>query len=153
MHVHTKTELTPKKVQARFESSGEVGGDNSTSSRQLLYAGNRIPPKFFLAGSPITPPAAAEVAVTGASGGAEVVLRLMWGPLPAPFPRVLAGGGLLLGLLIAIISDRSAGAWVLAALVAVLPGAALLYQQQGERELQSQLSRLLDGARFTPKPH
>jgi hypothetical protein len=59
----------------------------------------------------------------------------------------------LLGLLIGILSDRSTGVWALAALVAVLPVVALLYQQEGERELQSQLSRLLDGARFTAKPH
>lgn len=153
MHVHTKTTLTPKKVQARFETSGEVGREKSASSRELLYAVDRMPPKFFLAGAPVTPPAAAEVAILEQSGGAEVVLRLMWGPLPAPFPRALAGAGLLLGLLIAIFSDRSIGAWVVAALVVVLPGVALLYQQRGERELQSQLSRLLDGARFTRKPH
>jgi hypothetical protein len=153
MHVHTKTALTPKKVQARFETSVEIGREKSTSSGKLLYAKDRTPPKFFLAGAPVTPPAAAEVAILEHSGGAEVVLRLMWGPLPAPFPRALAGAGLLFGLLIAIFSDRSIGAWVVAALVVVLPGVALLYQQQGERELQSQLSRLLDGARFTPKPH
>ena len=153
MHVHTKTTLTPDTVRARFEASVKSNPENTTSSRKLHYAMDRTPPKFFLAGAPITPPAAAEVAIFEQSGGAEVVLRLMWGPLPAPFPRVLAGGGLLLGLLIAVFSDRSAGAWALAALVAVLPGLALLYQQNGERELQSQLSHLLDGARFTPKPH
>lgn len=153
MHVHTKTTLTPDAVRLRFESSGKVGRVKSTSSRELLYAKDRTPPKFFLAGAPVTPPAAAEVAILEQSGGAEVVLRLMWGPLPAPFPRALAGAGLLLGLLLAIFSDRTAAAWGLAALVAVLPGAALLYQQRGERELQAQLSRLLDGARFTPRPH
>jgi hypothetical protein len=153
MHVHTKTALTPKKVQARFETSGEVGREKSTSSREFLYAMHRRPPKFFLAGAPLTPPAAAEVVINERPGGAEVVLRLMWGPLPAPFPRALAGAGLLFGLLIAIFSDRSVGAWALAILIAVLPGAALFYQQRGEQELQLQLSRLLDGARFTPKPH
>lgn len=153
MHVHTKTTLTPEKVRARFEASGKADRERTAPSRQLLYAMDRTPPKFFLAGAPVTPPAAAEVAINEQSEGAEVVLRLMWGPLPAPFPRALAGGGLLLGLLIAVFSDRSAGVWALAALVAVLPGLALLYQQNGERELQSRLSRLLDGARFTPKPH
>ena len=77
----------------------------------------------------------------------------MWGPLPAPFPRALAGAGLLLGLLLTIFTDRSPGVWALAILVAVLPVAALLYQQRGEQALQSQLSRLLDDAQFTPKPH
>ena len=153
MHVHTKTTMTPEKVRARFEASEKSGREKPVHLRQLFYARDRRPPKFFLAGAPVTPPAAAEVAVNEQSGGAEVVLRLMWGPLPAPFPRALAGGGLLLGLLIAIFSDRSAGAWALAVLVAVLPGLALLYQQRGERELQAQLSGLLDGARFTPKPH
>lgn len=153
MHVHTKTALTPDTVWGRFEVSGKSDRENNAAFRQLRYASDRTPPKFFLAGAPVTPPAAAEVAVLEQSGAAEVVLRLMWGPLPAPFPRALAGGGLLLGLLLAIFSDRSAWAWALAVLVAVLPGAALLYQQRGERELQLQLSRLLDGARFTPKPH
>jgi hypothetical protein len=140
-------------VRTRFEASVKSRRENSTPSRQLLYALDRRPPKFFLAGAPVTPPAAAEVAILEQSGGAEVVLRLMWGPLPAPFPRALAGAGLLLGLLLAIFTDRSPGVWVLAFLVAILPGAALLYQQRGEQELQLQLSRLLDGARFTPKPH
>lgn len=153
MHVYTKTTLTPGKVWARFESCGKSGPEKSTASPQLLYAKDRTPPKFFLAGAPVTPPAAAEVSISEQSGGAEVVLRLMWGPLPAPFPRALAGAGALLGLLIAIFLDRSPGAWALAVLVTVLPGVAVLYQQKGERELQSQLSRLLDGARFTPKPH
>jgi hypothetical protein len=153
MHVHTKTALTPGTVRARFEASEKSAREKDTSSRQLLYAKDRTPPKFFLAGAPVTPPAAAEVAILEQSGGAEVVLRLMWGSLPAPFPRVLAGAGLLLGLLLAIFTDRSPGVWVLAFLVAILPGAALLYQQRGERELQSQLSRLLDGVRFTSKPH
>lgn len=153
MHVHTKTTMTPEKVRARFESSEKSGSKNPLHLRQLLYARERMPPKFFLAGAPVTPPAAAEVAINEQSGGAEVVLRLMWGPLPAPFPRALVGGGLLLGLLIAIFSDRSIGAWVVAVLFVVLPGVALLYQQRGERELQARLSRLLDGARFTPKPH
>lgn len=153
MHVHTKTALTPDTVRARFEASGKSEREDLTSSRQLLYAKDRTPPKFFLAGAPVTPPAAAEVSISEQSGGAEVVLRLMWGPLPAPFPRALAGAGLLLGLLLAIFTDRSPGVWVLAAFVSLLPIAALLYQQRGERELQSQLSRLLDGVRFTSKPH
>lgn len=153
MHVHAKTTLTPDTVRARFEASEKSGIEKPVHLRHLSYARDRRPTKFFLAGAPVTPPAAAEVAINEQSEGAEVVLRFMWGPLPAPFPRALAGAGLLLGLLIAIFSDRSIGAWAAAAFFAVLPGLALLYQQRGERELQSQLSRLLDGARFTPKPH
>lgn len=49
-----------------------------------------------------------------AKGRAAHNTRLMWGPLPAPFPRPLAGIGLLLGLLILILSNRTAGHWVLA---------------------------------------
>ena len=153
MHVQTKTSMTPEKVKARFEASVNSRPENTTSPRKLLYSRDRTPPKFFLAGAPVTQPAAAEVAILEQSGGAEVVLRLMWGPLPAPFPRALAGGGVLLGILLAIFSDRSIAPWAAAVLVVVLPGAALLYQQKGERELQSRLSRLLDGATFTPKPH
>lgn len=153
MHVYAKTTLTADKVRAKFEAIEKADVENSTGSREILYAMDRRPPKFFLAGAPVTPLAAAEVAVNEASGGTEVVLRLMWGPLPAPFPRALAGAGLLVGLLLAIFSDRSTGVWVLVFLSAILPATALLYQQKGEQELQSELSRLLDGATFTPKPH
>jgi hypothetical protein len=151
MHVHTATALSAEAIKARFEN---IGSTDSEPSAPLIYAGNRQPPKVFLAGSSVIPPTAAEVAVMKQRGGStDVVLRLMWGPLPAPFPRVLAGIGTLLGILILILSDRTAGAWCLASLCIVLPVVALLHQQQGERVLQSLLSNILDGATFKPKPH
>jgi hypothetical protein len=77
----------------------------------------------------------------------------MWGPFPAPVPRALAGIGLLLGISVLILLDRTTGAWFLAMLSIFLPFAVLLRQQEGEQELQARLSRLLDGATFTPRPH
>lgn len=152
MHVHTLTTLSPEAVRTRFEAADTRSGP-STGSRRLIYAKDRVPPKFFLTGMPVTLPAAAEVSVTGRSGGSDVVLRLMWGPLPAPFPRALAGLGALLALLFVGASDGTWGDWLGAFLVLLFPLVWLLYQRQGERELQSQLSAMLDGARFTPRPH
>jgi hypothetical protein len=153
MHVHTETTLSADQVKTTFEAVQEAQGPCTTSSRTLRYASNRTPPKFFLNAAPVTFPASAEVSLYPRPQGADVVLRLMWGPLPAPFPRAVAAGGVLLGLLIAIFSDRTVGDWVLASLIALLPLAALLYQQRGERELQTQLSRILGGTLFLPKPH
>lgn len=153
MHVHTITPLSPEAVKARFKASTTADAEKATNVGKLTYASDRIPPKFFLASAPVTLPAAAEVALNDQAGGTEVVLRLMWGALPAPFPRAVAGVGVLIGLLILLFSDRTVGDWLLATLVIVLPVAALMYQQKGERELQAQLSARLDGASFTPKPH
>jgi hypothetical protein len=150
MHVHAATTLSAETIKARFE---KVGSEDSEPATPLIYAGERRPPKFFLPRVPVAPPAAAEVSITEKSSGADVVLRLMWGPLPAPFPRALAGIGLLLGLLIVILSERTVISWLLAAFFIVAPLTALLYQRQGERVLQSSLSIMLDGATFRPKPH
>jgi hypothetical protein len=150
MHVHATTTLSAEAIRARFEQIGSTG---SASQAPLIYARERRPPKLFLPGMPVTPPAAAEVSITETSRGADVVLRLMWGPLPAPFPRALAGIGLVLGSLILVLLDRTVSTWLLAALFIVAPVTALLYQRQGERVLQSSLSTMLDGATFRPKPH
>jgi hypothetical protein len=119
----------------------------------LIYAAERTPPKFFLTKTTFTPPAAAEVSIIEKADGADVVLRLMWGPLPAPFPRALFGIGLVLGMSVLTLSDRTVGTWILAMLFIFLPFAALLRQQEGEKELQERLGNLLDGATFTAKPH
>lgn len=150
MHVHATTTLSAETITARFE---KAGSEDSEPATPLIYAGERRPPKFFLPRVPVAPPAAAEVSITEKSSGADVVLRLMWGPLPAPFPRALAGIGLLIGLLIVILSERTVISWLLAAFFIVAPLTALLYQRQGERVLQSSLSNMLDGATFRPKPH
>jgi hypothetical protein len=150
VHVHTTTSLSAETIKTRFEKTGSADSEPAVS---LIYSGQRRPPKFFLPRIPVAPAAAAEVTITEKSGGADVVLRLMWGPLPAPFPRALAGIGLLLGLLTLILSERTLGSFLLATFFIVIPFAALLYQQQGERVLQSLLSHMLDGATFTPKSH
>lgn len=153
MHVHTETRISPDEIKARFESVSTSGLDSIESERKIVYATGRKPPKFFLSGVPVTLPAAAEVAISERPGGAEVVLRLMWGPLPAPFPRALAGVGTLLGLLIAYFSSGSAGDWWIASLIVLLPIAALFYQQRGEQHLQSRLGKILGGVSFLPKSH
>jgi hypothetical protein len=150
MHVHTATTLSAETILGRFEQIDSAGSASSTS---LVYAGERQPPKFFLRRLPMMPPAAAEVSITEKPGGADVVLRLMWGSLPAPFPRALAGIGLVLGLLIVVFSDHAVNSWLLAAVFIVAPATALFCQRQGERVLQSSLSDMLDGAIFRPVPH
>lgn len=150
MHVHAVTVLPLETVRARF---AEAGRADTGSSPCLIYANDRTPPKFFLLGAPVIPPASAEVSVTGRSDGTDVVLRLMWGPLPAPFPRALAVTGIVLGLLILLRSDNATGNWWIASLLILMPLTAMLHQLRGERELQRQLSRMLDGATFTPRPH
>src|SRR5262245_46391334 len=153
MHVHATTPISPDQVKDRFEAAAEVADQESRRTRWLRYAQDRRPPKFFLSSVPVTLPAAAEVAVNPDGHGTHVVLRLMWGPLPAPFPRAVAAAGILLGLLFATLADRSLGSGIIASLLILLPLAALLYQRSGERELQAQLSRILGVPRFEPKPH
>lgn len=135
-------------VKAKFENLG-----TPSARSRLIYATDRYPPKFFVTGVPVTPPPAAEVSLSRQPGGTEVVLRLMWGPLPAPFPRALAGASILLAVLIALVAGHSAFAWFAAGLLGAMPLLALLYQRRGERVLQQQLSGVLDGASFVPKPH
>ncbi|MFM9967676.1 MAG: hypothetical protein ACKVQK_04625 [Burkholderiales bacterium] len=152
MHVHTQTALTVNQVKAKFASPTDLN-NSAGNGRKLAYATDRARPKLFLSGIPVTPPAAAEVYVSEGSQGSDVVLRLMWGPLPAPFPRALAAFAFLLGLLIAYFSAGSIVALVAAALVAALPIAALVYQRQGEKHIQDRLSALLGAANFVPRAH
>ena len=152
MHVHTLLSMSANEVNARFDSAAK-SAESPISARKLTYETERKRPKFFLSGAALTLPTAAEVAVNEHPGGADVVLRLMWGPLPAPFPRALAGAGILIGLLIAWYSDGSPATLAGASLVALLPLAALLYQRRGERDIQAKLGELLGGASFQPKPH
>jgi hypothetical protein len=153
MHVHATTPISPDEVKERFEAAARVAAPEGRSTRWLRYAQDRRPPKFFLSSVPLTLPAAAEVAVNPDGHGTHVVLRLMWGPLPAPFPRAVAAAGVLLGLLFPMVADRSLGSGIIASLLILVPLAALLYQRRGERELQAQLSRILGVPTFEPKPH
>src|SRR5262245_17444097 len=153
MHVHATTPISPDEVKKRFEAAAEVADQESCSTRWLRYAQDRRPPKFFLSSVPVTLPAAAEVAVNPDGHGTHVVLRLMWGPLPAPFPRAVAAAGILLGLLVAMLADPSLSSAIIASLLILLPLAALFYQRRGEREIQAQLSRMLAVQTFQPRPH
>src|SRR5215831_2460939 len=153
MHVHASTPISPDEIKKRFEAAARVPDRRDPSTRWLRYAQDRRPPKFFLSSVPITLPAAAEVAVNPVGQGSHVVLRLMWGPLPAPFPRAVAAAGVLLGLLVAMVADQSLGTGIIVSLLILLPLAALLYQRRGEQKLQAQLSRILGGPTFEPQPH
>jgi hypothetical protein len=106
-----------------------------------------------LTGSPLTFNPSAEVAVNATHTGSEIVLRLMWGPLPAPFPRAMAALGLLTGMATAAWSDGSPAELAAAVLIVLLPVAAVFHQRQGEREIQSRLSNVFDGAQFESVPH
>ncbi len=153
MHVQAATTLTPQAITNRFSQIGRPDTRAARPPRRLMYAHDRTPPKFFLLRRSVTPAPSAEVSVKERPGGAEVVLRLMWGPLPAPFPRALAALSSLCGLLIVFLSSQTPGAYALGSALILLPLAALFHQRQGELELQAQLSQLLDGVTFTPSPH
>jgi len=150
MHVHTVSPLSAESVRARFD---EIGTQSPGLPAPLVYAKDRMKPKFFLRKVPFLLSAAAEVSLTRTSDGTEVVLRLMWGPFPAPVPRALVGIGLFFGILTLTLSQRTTGAWALSMLFIFLPLAALHHQQEGEKELQTRLSSMLDSEPFTPKPH
>ena len=153
MHVHAVTALSPETVRARFESLPKYDAGLFDLSSPLRYALNRTPPKVYLSDRSLTLSAAAEVSVTRHSLGTEIILRLMWGPLPAPFPRALVGMAVLLSLLVLVFSDRTVGDWFLV-LLAMVPAIVALHQQQrGERELQQRLSGILNGTTFLPASH
>lgn len=116
----------------------------------LRYVAERRPPKFFLRGLPLVPPAAAEVALDNVGNGTDVVLRLMWGPLPAPFPRAVAVAAVLLALTGLWFAPALGWLWLLLAALAV---ALLLHQRSGERRLQRHLAELLEADGFVPRAH
>jgi hypothetical protein len=150
VHVHTVIPLSAASVWARFD---EIGTQTPGLVPPLVYAKNRMTPRFLLPKAPFVPSASAEVSVLPRADGTEVVLRLLWGPFPAPVPRALVGFGLLLGILTLTYSQRGSGVWAVAMLVIFLPLAALHRQQEGEQELQARLSSILDSTPFVPKPH
>lgn len=102
--------------------------------------------------APTTLTAAAEVSLDG-NPDPGVVLRLMWGPLPAPFPRALVAVGLLAALAILGFSDRSLLDWLLAIAAGLLPLGALLVQRAGEARQQARLAQVLGDTRFEPVAH
>ena len=149
MHVRSTTRLSGEAVHERFQQRfGE-----SASQAGLVYVAERTPPKFFLGSEKRPLPPAAEVSVSERQDGSDVTLRLMAGPLPAPFPRAVAVLGVLLGVACLF---ASSGATVGAAVGVLLAGAPLLWlyrQRRGERSLQTQLRQSLEGSAFEPVAH
>ncbi|MEM6709712.1 MAG: hypothetical protein AAF648_13095 [Pseudomonadota bacterium] len=155
MHVRTQTRLNESQLMEHFEALATTDG--------LDFVATRSPPKFWLRRFPGTLPAAAEVAIHADSetegetanteSVTELVLRLMWGPLPAPFPRAVALTGLLAAAALLLFSDRGAADWVLAAIFTVIPGVCLFYQRAGEQELQAMVRSALESTPFEPKAH
>lgn len=143
MHVATYTSLRPEQLDSVFRSLG------SGIVSDVSFQAERAPPKFFLKHLPVTMAPAAELDIQCQSGGSTVVLRLMWGMLPAPFPRALAGVGLLGA--IGLLSIGSTG--FLTLLLAVLPTLALVYQKRGEARLQATLADLIGSKGFIPQAH
>lgn len=152
MHVHTETVITAVEVIARLQAAAETDAALADTTRKLSCDAERVPPKVSLSGIRLLPPAAAEVVTAERSGATEVVLRLMWGPLPAPFPRALAAAGVLVAGLVLVVAAPSPLAWLGATLVAALPVAAWLYQRGGEQLMQERLNDVLQGSGFTPGP-
>ncbi len=147
MHVATYTSLRPEQVNSAFQSLG--AGDGSG----LSFHAGRSPPKFFLKRLPVTLPAAAEVDVQRQAGGSTVVLRLMWGPLPAPFPRALAGAGLLGGIALVAVGSPGVPMLILGSLLALLPALMLAWQKRGEMRLQAVLAGLIGSNGFLAQAH
>ena len=147
MHVTTHTSLRPEQLDSVFRSLGSgIAGDVS-------FDAERAPPKFFLKHLPVTMAPSAELDVQRQSAGSTVVLRLMWGALPAPFPRALFGVGLLGA--IGLLSTGSTGFLTLlrAGLLAGLPTLALVYQKRGEARLQTTLANLIGSKGFIHQAH
>ena len=153
MHVAAEVDLSPDQVHARIRNASERGLGASISAGRLRLEVGRRPLKLFLDRFPATLPTAAELAVRVAPSGSRVILRLMWGPLPAPFPRVVAALGVLLGLATLAAWPASAPARATAAFVAGAPTLALIYQSRGEKHLQAALGQVLGGATFSSQPH
>ncbi len=150
MHVNTDTSLSAVEINERFAS---LASRPINADRALYYVAGRNPPKFFLPGPRLTMPAAAEVWVEQKITGAEVILRLMWGPLPAPFPRALAGLALLAACLVLGLSARTTGDLGLSVALALLPLCWLQIQRRGERVLQAEIGHLLGDLQFHSRPH
>src|SRR5262245_16801532 len=134
MHVRAESRLTADQTRALLAELGRRDFASAESGRgQLFLDSGREPPKLFLRGPALGIPPAAEVDLQKNEAGSAVVLRLMWGPFPAPLPRAVAAAGVLLAAAVLLLAGRSAGAIVAALALAGVPLAALLLQRSGER--------------------
>jgi hypothetical protein len=153
MHVRADSRLPAEEIRARLADLGKQPATAAAERGPLLLDANRRPSKLFLRSSVAPPPPPAEIDLRETEAGSSVVLRLMWGPLPAPFPRVVAAAGVLLAAAVLIFGGGSAAAIGAAVGLAGLPLAALLLQRRGEHRLQSELARALGVGAFQPVPH
>ena len=142
MHVATYTSLRPEQLDSVFRSLG------SGITSDVSFHAERAPPKFFLKHLPLTMAPAAELDTQRQSGGSTVVLRLMWGALPAPFPRALVGVGLLGAIGLLAMGSTGLSTLLFASFLAVVPMLAVVYQKRGEASLQATLANLMGSKGF-----
>lgn len=148
MHVRAESPLDLNEVQRRLTRL--AAGPHGEPSLRLEAA--RVVPKFFLRAPCLVFSPAAEARVEKNEGGTAIVLRLMWGPLPAPFPRAVAGVASLIALLwLGAQPSLTTAAFAFA--VVALPGLALVLQRRGERGLQQRIARLLEASSFEAVAH
>jgi hypothetical protein len=152
MHVRADSPIPAEEIRARLAGLAQRGV-TAAAPHAIALDSSRRPEKLFLRSFVLTIPPAAEIALQETEAGSSVVLRLMWGPLPAPFPRVVAAIGVLLAVAVLIFGGGTAWANVGAVILAGLPIAALLLQRRGERRLQSELTRTLGVGAFRPVAH
>lgn len=147
MEVEAHTTLTAPEVQARLDALVQRCAP-TTPRRTLVYQNIGGRPRLYLSGWRFSPWVTAEVAVDGYHRGAAIVLRPMWGPLPAQWLRVFCVAGLVLAAIVLVYLGRGPWHCLFAASAAVLPIGACIWQRLGERRLQARLAELLDGAGF-----
>jgi hypothetical protein len=153
MHVAATTALAPGEVTERLRACAQGGSAAPAAARALRCELDRRPPKIFLRVPPLTFAPAAELHVDPVGQGSQVVLRLMWGPLPAPFPRAVAAAALVAGLGLLASYSLSPGAVLAAALIAGPAALALWFQRAGERRLRARLAELFGGCDWFARPH
>lgn len=147
MHKKTNTPLRSAVVKDKLVEAA------SFDANHLRFDATRTPPKIFLTNSYLTFPPAAEVKVNEEEDGSEVILRLMWGPLPAPFPRAVAAAGVLFSLIYFALMEASLANSLIALFVAGIPLLWFLFQQRGEGILQKTLTKYLKNSNWAVHHH
>ena len=109
MHVRADSPIPAEEIRARLAGLAQRGV-TAAAPHAIALDSSRRPEKLFLRSFVLTIPPAAEIALQETEAGSSVVLRLMWGPLPAPFPRVVAAIGVLLAVAVLIFGGGTAWA-------------------------------------------
>ena len=147
MHKKTNTPLSTSSVNDKLAEAAKV------TDNHLRFDAERTPPKLFLTNSFLTFPPAAEVKVNEEKNGSEVILRLMWGPLPAPFPRAVAATGVVVAVLFYFLSSSSLTNTLVSVALGGIPLLWFLFQQRGEHALQKTLSKHLQNGKWAVHHH